>query len=109
MSTKKKRSLMDITSVIGNVAEKHKKELKVQEAVKEVEDNHNDRTSEFKVTSVAGYSLESRVAKVPESFKIKPSLKKMVEEIVVESRSKGLKTSKGAVYNLLIENALKSF
>ena len=105
-----KRSLSDLTSVIGSVADRHKEKLSTSPVpITKTTDAKNERTSEFKVNNIAGYTLESRVRKVAESFKIKPSLKKIVEEIVADSRSKGINTSRGAVYNLLIENALKNF
>jgi hypothetical protein len=45
---------------------------------------------------------------VPESFKIKPSLKKIVTEISDKSFQEGnKKISKGDIYNFLIEKGLE--
>lgn len=102
-----KRSLSDLTSVIGKVAVKNKDKLINNNiAIEHIKTNTVDRTSEFNIKTVAGYELEARVPKVNEGFMIKPSLKKMVEEIVADYRAKGHKITKGIVYNLLIENAL---
>lgn len=113
-----KRTLNNLTSIIGSVTKKHEEQIKTEtqeitlkkpEVVKIKPDNSQNitHTAEYDLKQVKGIKIQSRVAKVPESFKIKPSLKSIVEEIVKEARSGGQNISKGELYNLLIARGLE--
>lgn len=91
----------NLEAIIGSVSKTHNHSQKSNNK-KEL------NNSEYETYEVNGLKIKSKFKKVGESFKIKPHLKQIVEDVVQEAHKCGYNVSKGEIYNLLIEIGLKS-
>ncbi len=101
---KKPLKSFNLEAIIGTVSKTYNRPEQFDNKLNIKKQLSND---EFQTYEVNGLKIRTRFKKVGESFKIKPHLKSIVEDVVKEVHSYGHNVSKGEIYNLLIETGLK--